>query len=480
MMRQQSVFSYWSDANHQIHAELLRDWRAEFPTFTIFGDDEVLPLLMRYFPRHVDLYEHIRIPTAKADIALLLLLYERGGLYVDCHCGIRDANEIRALFELLDDYDAIFVDRTLAQEPRPIEEHLLINSVIFCRPRLEMIFRACRQALLNLARQRRVEHRDGFVPYDVWSLSGPWVLTTTVLEPASYYREVRWEYVGRIQIIREEITPIVRSRYRGYSRPGQHWSERQKVELLFAKENKASPVELLPEDLTHALATSERPDLLQRMIDTSRRAFGVHMRHYPHTINYPWTASRLEGIPTGSRILDVGAGASPLPLYLAETGMYVECVDNSDIQRTLPPGDDWNEWGFFDYGTLHPNLTAHNSAIENFKPWHRYDAIYSVSAIAHFPSSIRDRALRNCWAWLKPRGRLVLAVDLIPKTDTLWNLGGSEETPEQHGTYGDMEQELRTLGFSIAESRILRRVDNWSRTDLYFLVANKGDDVPRG
>ena len=480
MTPQHSVFSYWSDANHQIHTELLRDWRAEFPTFTIFGDGEVLPLLMRYFPKYIELYESIRIPTAKADIALLLLLYEHGGLYVDCHCGIREANEIRALFALLDDYDAIFVDRMLTQEPRPIEEHLLINSMMFCRPRLEMILRACRQALSNLGRQRGVEHRDGFAPYDIWALSGPWVVTTTVLEPASSYRDVRWEYAGRIQIIREEITPIVRSRYRAYSLPGQHWSERQKVELLFGTEKKASPVELLSEDLTRALATAERPDLLRCVIDASRRAFGVHMRHYPHTINYPWIASRLEGIPTGSRFLDVGAGASPLPLYFAEAGMYVDCVDNSDIQRTLPPGGDWNEWGFFDYATLHANLTAHNSAIQDFKPWHPYDAIYSVGALAHFPSSIRERTLRNCWAWLKPGGRLLLAVDLIPSTDALWNLGGSEETPEQHGTYRDMEQELRTLGFSIEESRILRKVDNWSRTDLYFLVANKREDVPRG
>ena len=76
--------------------------------------------------------------------------------------------------------------------------------------------------------------------------------------------------------------------------------------------------------------------------------------------------------------------------------------------------------------------------------------------------------------WLKPGGRLALAIDLIPRTDTLWNRGGSEETPDEHGTYLDMERQLRSLGFAIMESRIERSIEKWSRTDLYFLVAQKG------
>jgi cyclopropane fatty-acyl-phospholipid synthase-like methyltransferase len=175
----------------------------------------------------------------------------------------------------------------------------------------------------------------------------------------------------------------------------------------------------------------------------------------------------------GSRILDFGAGISPVPLYLAEKGIFVDCVDNSEFERRLPASEDWNDWGFFDYRTLHQNLAAYNCSITEFKPLHSYDAIYSVCAIAHFSSPVREQTLRNCWEWLKPGGRVVLTVDLIPSTDSLWNLGGSEETPDQHGTYHDIEQQSRYLGFTIAESRTQRGIDGWSRTDLYFLVAQK-------
>ena len=469
------VFTYWSGNDPHVHNDLVNDWRTEFPNFKIFGDADVLPLINRYFANHMALYNAIRIPTAKSDIALLLLLYEFGGLYVDCHCGIRVASEVRALLSLLFEHDAIFIDRQLSQEPRPLEEHLVINSIMFSRPRFDLILRMCRQAFSNFARQRHQEHRDGFVPYDIWSLSGPSLVTTMLLEPASFNRDIRWDYEGRVKIIREENAPIVRDRYRDYSTPGQHWSERQKVELLFCSgwQNLGGlPPALSTEDLDRALAAAERPDLLQQLVDTSLRAFGFHTRHYPHTINYPWAVSRLEGLTVGSRILDFGAGVSPLPLYLAEKGMFVDCVDNSGFVRTLPADNDWNEWGFFDYGTLHQNLTAHNFSITDFEPWHKYDAIYSVCAIVHFPSPIREQTLRHCWAWLKAGGRLILAIDLIPGTDTLWNLGGSEETPEQHGTYHDVEQQLRGLGFLITESLVQRKVDK-SQTDLYFLVAIK-------
>jgi mannosyltransferase OCH1-like enzyme len=89
------VFSYWTGEDLTVHKDLISEWRGEFPHFQIFGDAEVLPLIERYFPDYTQLYNRIRIPTARSDIALLLLLYELGGLYIDCHCGIRDANEIR-------------------------------------------------------------------------------------------------------------------------------------------------------------------------------------------------------------------------------------------------------------------------------------------------------------------------------------------------------------------------------------------------
>lgn len=231
------------------------------------------------------------------------------------------------------------------------------------------------------------------------------------------------------------------------------------------------PHDLSDENLERALATAEYPDLLRDLVETSRRAFGLYTRHFPHTINYPWTIARLNQYPIGSKMLDFAAGISPLPLYLAERGMHVDCVDNGHKIRTLPATNDWNEWGYFDYSVLHPHLAAFHCGIEDFKPSHLYDAIYCVSAIAHFPSPIRQKTLQNCWAWLKPTGRFVLPVDLIPGTDTLWN-GGSGETPEQHGTYKDIEKQILSLGFSILESRVQREVYS-SRTDLYFLLAQK-------
>ena len=63
----------------------------------------------------------------------------------------------------------------------------------------------------------------------------------------------------------------------------------------------------------------------------------------------------------------------------------------------------------------------------------------------------------------------MLAIDLIAGTDTLWNRGGSEETPEQHGTWRDVEAQLQSLGSVIVESRIERDIRH-SPVDLHFLV----------
>jgi hypothetical protein len=179
----------------------------------------------------------------------------------------------------------------------------------------------------------------------------------------------------------------------------------------------------------------------------------------------------LEDLPPKSRLLEIGAGVNPLPLFLAGKGMFVDCVDGSDFTRTLPPGDDWNEWGYFDYSTLHSHLASYNVSATEFEASEQYDAIYCVSVIALMPTPVREATLRLCRTWLKPGGKLVLAIDLIAGTDTLWNRGGSEETAEQHGTWRDVESQLVALGFRVIESKIERKIPH-SPVDLHFLVAH--------
>jgi SAM-dependent methyltransferase len=230
------------------------------------------------------------------------------------------------------------------------------------------------------------------------------------------------------------------------------------------------PRDITVEDLELAFAKSDRRDLLHELVKTSRRAFGFYPSQYSYTINYPWVAARLEDLPQRSRVLDIGAGLSPLPLWLAERGVLVDCVDSHPLVRTPPPREDWNEWGFFSYGQLHPNLAAHHCAIAEFAPSYHFDAIYSVCVIAHMPRAVRGDTLRRCRDWLQPGGRLLLAIDVIPSSDFLWNRseGLEVEPPIQHGTVADVLDQLAELGFQMNESRVVRGVYK-SRTDLLFI-----------
>ena len=162
----------------------------------------------------------------------------------------------------------------------------------------------------------------------------------------------------------------------------------------------AHPRDISVEDLAFALAAQGNPALLSELVELSRGAFGFYPSHYPYTINYPWAVECLRGLAAGSRILDVGAGVSPVPLFLAGQGLRVDCVDHSKHVRTLPLAANCNEWGFLDYGLLHPNLTSHHCDITAFTPSTTYDAVYAIASLAHM-----TRAIRGGHA--APRARLV-------------------------------------------------------------------------
>lgn len=230
------------------------------------------------------------------------------------------------------------------------------------------------------------------------------------------------------------------------------------------------PHDILAEDLERAIASASRPDLLKYLVAISREAFGFYTRHYPHTINYPWAAEKLERFAPGARVLDIGAGVSPLPLWAASRGLILDCVDGSEIVRTLPTHPDWNEWGYFDYGLLDTSITAHHCWISDFKPTHTYDAIYSMCSLAHMLSTEWKETLFLCRNWLRAGGLLLLCIDLIPRTYFLWNIASRVEFEPrvQHGTVSDVESHLVELGFDMGELRIRRNIPD-SRTDLLFI-----------
>lgn len=228
------LFVYWASDDVSPLAQVTAEWRRDFPQFRIFGDRDVIPLIGRYFPGSVELYKAIRLPAARSDIARLLLLYEIGGFYLDCHFGLRDAAEVSRLYASLAHREAIFFDRDRRlPNAHSTDTYLPINGIIFSRPRSELIMQLCRQAFDNLAEHRRLERESGFVPYDLCSLTGAALYAEVVLQPGSGRKKIRPDLVDRIEIISEEIAPAERDRYRTYGGQGQHWSERQEDEPLF-------------------------------------------------------------------------------------------------------------------------------------------------------------------------------------------------------------------------------------------------------
>src|SRR5437899_13055387 len=119
--------------------EFILEWRGHFRNFRIFRDAEVESMIARYFPKHLEMFRSIRIPTCKSDLALLLALYEFGGLYVDCHCGVRNPEKIKHLSEKLAQYELILYDKDNSSRPEARGKLFPLNSVLLARPNSKII-----------------------------------------------------------------------------------------------------------------------------------------------------------------------------------------------------------------------------------------------------------------------------------------------------------------------------------------------------
>lgn len=228
--------------------------------------------------------------------------------------------------------------------------------------------------------------------------------------------------------------------------------------------------------LAGLLLRSEAPELLSSIVTLSRGLFGWFSRRATRADEYVWIIQKT-GNSAGKAIADIGAGVSPLPVYLAKTH-HIITVDNCTEKRIMgrQAARNWNGWGFLDYGDISPGIQSINQEASSANITAKsLDCVYSVSVIEHLHSRARRILWEAMWGWMKPDADLLLTMDLVPNTSLLWNAdqGNQVEDPANHGDCATVVEELRKVGFSLMDLTIRRDYPDIPPTDVAFLHMKK-------
>jgi 2-polyprenyl-3-methyl-5-hydroxy-6-metoxy-1,4-benzoquinol methylase len=191
------------------------------------------------------------------------------------------------------------------------------------------------------------------------------------------------------------------------------------------------------------------------LVDTARAALGFFPAHNPRALEYTWIANRLADWAEPGSVLDVGAGVNPLPVWLSRRGWRVTTIDNHSVVRSLACREEWTEWGYLDYSQIDSRIDSRHLAFEDLSPACRYDALVCVSVVEHLQATLRRRWLRFFGEHLRPGGRALLTVDLVPWSEQLWCFreGVEVEPAALHGTFSDVVTELEEAGFAVLSRR---------------------------
>ncbi len=191
----------------------------------------------------------------------------------------------------------------------------------------------------------------------------------------------------------------------------------------------------------------------------SRASTGFYPDHAPRLWEYP-VAARLimDDLPPGSRLVDVGAGVTPLAPFLTTRGYVVDTVDPSPTRREWPPQPEWNEWDYLDYGSAGLAHRSWNTTLDRLPLRPRFDGAYSISVIEHVPAEARRSLLADMAARVRPGGLVVVTIDLVRGGDVLWNRSRGEdvEAVELHGTFDDVVEEAAVVGLRLLHRESVR------------------------
>ena len=225
------LFMYWTGPADDCPASVIA-WRKLYENFTVYTDDDVIPLLPNGFRA---VYAQIRLPAAKSDLARLLLLREHGGLYLDAHVGPTSPSHLLETLDSLCSHNLILFGQGWAMQKET--DFDLMNGVLAARrkaPELDIVIDL---VINNILEQRTKESNTReYVPYGLFGLTGTYTLVRSFFNQETPRPLLKRQFKNSIflhYMQDNKRSGFELAAYYTYRRPGNHWSEREKTERFF-------------------------------------------------------------------------------------------------------------------------------------------------------------------------------------------------------------------------------------------------------
>ena len=216
------------------------------------------------------------------------------------------------------------------------------------------------------------------------------------------------------------------------------------------------------------------PETLDALVDMSRESIGFFTAHPSRALEYPWIIDACLSMPAGTAV-DLGAGVSPLPIFLAGRGWRVITTDYSDVVRKPSEKAEWDEWGFLDYSFFGAELSSHNCSFSDLPLENEsVNVVYSASVIEHMTAALRVKCIEKAGDLLVSGGKVILTIDLRPDTLQLWNkdMGRQVEDDKIHGTINSVMRELEACSIHTVDFQALRNLP-YCTPHIGFLIGEK-------